>query len=340
MKIKDYSVLDKITEDRTILASETQSDLMKKGIFKFAASGVGSKVKIGDDKYYEYLLALNSENVDEFLSYTINIVSTILTNKIRESRFKNSSFTLLADVDKAKQLQKSILPEHSYEFFDYEIFGLTLPAETLGGDFFDYLNIGDDGEKLGIAVGDAASKGISAAAEAMYISGALRMASTFEIKINSMMKQLNQLINKIFSDDRFCSLFYCELANSKNGLCMYSNAGHNPPIFFHSSSRRIEYLETTGPLLGPAKHSKIVTESINFKNNDVLVIYSDGVTDAANNKYVFYEEKRLEKVIKKAYQKASKEIAYEIIEDVIKFSTSESKYQDDKTVVVIKRKTK
>ena len=92
----------------------------------------------------------------------------------------------MEDIDKAKELQRSILPDHELKFHDYELFGVTIPAETLGGDFFDYLKIGDDESRLGITVGDAASKGLAAAAEAMYISGAVRMASTFQIKISPL----------------------------------------------------------------------------------------------------------------------------------------------------------
>ena len=98
------------------------------------------------------------------------------------------------------------MPEHEYQFHNYELFGITQPAEIVGGDFFDYLEIGDDNDRLGIVVGDAASKGVSAAAEAMYISGALRMAASFEIKIAPLMKRMNQLVNQIFADDKFASL--------------------------------------------------------------------------------------------------------------------------------------
>ncbi|MFC2139982.1 PP2C family protein-serine/threonine phosphatase, partial [Bacteroidota bacterium] len=190
------------------------------------------------------------------------------------------------------------------------------------------------------ALGDAASKGLGAAAEAMYISGAIRMASTFQIKISLIMYRINELINKIFSDDKFTSLFYGELSLDKKGLFLYANGGHNPPIFIRKKTKEVTYLESTGPLLGPAPHSKFETHSINFHEGDVLVIFSDGIVEAANNKYEFYEEERLTKVIRKSMNLTPKEIAYSILDDVIKFSTSESRYQDDRTVVVIKKRIK
>jgi sigma-B regulation protein RsbU (phosphoserine phosphatase) len=153
-----------------------------------------------------------------------------------------------------------------------------------------------------------------------------------------MMKRMNELVNKIFSDDKFSTLFYCEISNDKKGLLLFANAGHNPPMFIKKKTKKITYLNPTGPLLGPAPNSKYETDSINFSSGDILVIFSDGITEAANDKFQFYEEKRLEKIIKKNIDAKPKELALKIIDDVNKFSTTDSKYQDDKTVVVIKRK--
>lgn len=338
LPLSENPILVVVAKYRTILADETNEVLIKKGIFKYSASGIGYKIKVLDANYYEYLLSLNSDEIDNDLRYILNIVATVLTSKIRERRLSSSRKHLIADIDKAKQLQRSILPEHEYKFHAYDIFGITIPAEIVGGDFYDYIKIGDDEERLGIALGDAASKGLGAAAEAMYISGALRMAGNFQMKISPMMFKMNNLVNKIFSDDKFSTLFYGELSDDKKGLFLYANAGHNPPIFYCSETKKISYLAPTGPLLGPAKNSRYETDSINLKSGNILVIYSDGITEAANSKYDFYEEKRLERIIKKSSAKSSKEIALAVIADVQKFSTKDSKYQDDQTVVVIKRK--
>ncbi|TSA27885.1 MAG: serine/threonine-protein phosphatase [Ignavibacteriales bacterium] len=337
LHIKDYPIFDSISTERTILADETNKILRSKGIFKYSAAGVGRKVRLGEKKYYEYLLAVNSNMIADDLRDTLNIVATVLTSKLNERYLSQSRKNLIADIDKAKQLQRSILPAHEHKFHSYDIFGVTIPADTVAGDFYDYLKIGDDEERLGIVVGDAASKGLGAAAEAMYISGALRMASTFQIKISPMLFRLNQLVNKIFSDDKFTTLFYGELSNDKKGLFLYANAGHNPPMFYDKKNNNITYLQPSGPLLGPAPNSKFETDSINFHKGDILVIYSDGIVESANDKYDFYGEERLQKIILESVNKTPKEITSLILDDVLKFSTSESQYQDDKTIVVIRQ---
>jgi sigma-B regulation protein RsbU (phosphoserine phosphatase) len=149
---------------------------------------------------------MNSEKVDEEFRINLNIIATTITSHIKQRRSSASVNYLKADIDKARQLQKSILPEHEFKFHDYELYGVTQPAEIIGGDFFDYLEHGDEKDRLGVTIGDAASKGVGAAAEAMYIAGALRMASGFEIKIVALMRRLNQLVTN-FEDDKFASLF-------------------------------------------------------------------------------------------------------------------------------------
>lgn len=336
IKIEEYPIFDLIAKERTILGSETNEVLRSKGIFKYSASGVGSKLKVNGKPYYEYLLALNSDHIDEGFRLTLNIIATALTSQIKQRRYSKSANSLLADLDKARQLQKSILPEHEYPFSNYDLFGITDPAEIVGGDFFDYLKVGDETDRLGVIVGDAASKGVAAAAEAMYISGALRMASSFELKIAPLMKRMNQLVNKIFADDKFASLFYGELSTDKNGLFLYANAGHNPPMFIRKNSDEIEYLSTTGPVLGPAPNARYTIENINFAIGDVLLIYSDGLIDSADAEFEAYGEEKVEKVLKQNKHLSAKEIAYHLLNDVINYSKN-GKYLDDKTIVVIKR---
>jgi sigma-B regulation protein RsbU (phosphoserine phosphatase) len=336
LTIKDYPVFDLIARERTILGNETNAILRKKGIFKYSASGVGDKIKIRDKFYYEYLLALNSDEIDEELRYTLNIIATALTSQIKQRKYSVRAKTFKADLDKARELQKSILPEHEYRFHNYEIFGITSPAEIVGGDFFDYLEVGDDNQRLGVVVGDAASKGVSAAAEAMYISGAIRMASSFEIKISPLMKRINQLVNKIFADDKFASLFYGELSDDKSGLFLFANAGHNPPIFIRSNFETIMKLDPTGPVIGPTPNAKYGVGNINFFKGDILVIYSDGVIDSTDQDFNYYGEERFINKLKTLKDKTVKEIAYTVLEDVIKFS-KKGKYNDDKSLVVIKR---
>jgi sigma-B regulation protein RsbU (phosphoserine phosphatase) len=150
------------------------------------------------------------------------------------------------------------------------------------------------------------------------------------------MKRINQLVNKIFADDKFASLFYGELSDDKGGLFLYANAGHNPPFFIRGNSNDVLRLNSTGPVIGPTPNAKYSIENINFLKGDILVIYSDGVIESTDQDFNYYSEERLIEKIKILKHKPVKEIAYTILEDVIKFS-KKGKYNDDKSLVVIKR---
>lgn len=334
---KDYPLFDTLLTERTLFAHETNKMLQNKGIFRYAATGVGPKIRIGEKRYYEYLLAVNTPHLTDNLRYLFNIISAVLTSKIKQKRYHTSELSIKADVDKAREIQKSILPQHEYSFFDYELYGLSIPAEIIGGDFFDYVQLGEDHDRIGVALGDAASKGISAAAEALYISGALRMASTFEIKIVPFMKRLNRLVSRVFGDDKFSSLFYGEISNDMQGMFIYANAGHNPPMFIKKDSHEISYLQPTGPVLGPTPKAKYTLGSIYFEPGDVLLIYSDGLVESANAEYELFGEEALEAALKQLHHLSAKEIALTIIAQIEKYSANGA-YADDKTIVVVKKK--
>jgi len=337
LSISDYPLFDNLEKERTVLRTETNDFLKRKGISRYYASGVGNKLKNNGKKYYEYLLAFNSTNLTSEYKYSLNIIATVVTSKLKQWRSSKSERHLKADIDKARDLQKSILPQHEYPFHDFDLYGITYPAAIVGGDFFDYLEIGDGNDRLGIVLGDAASKGVAASAEAMYISGAVRMAMTFEIKIVTLMKRINTLVNKIFSDDKFSSFFYGELSSDKTGLFLYANAGHNPPFFYKRKENKIYYLNPTGPVLGPAPKANYTIDSILFEKGDVLLIYSDGMIDSADKSFEPFGERKIKTLLTENVHRSSKEIAALLIEAVVKYSEGGA-YNDDKTVVVIKKK--
>ena len=158
----------------------------------------------------------------------------------------------------------------------------------------------------------------------------------FQKVIIILMKRVNQLVNRIFADDKFASLFYGELSADKGGLFLYANAGHNPPFFIRGNSNDVIRLNPTGPVIGPTPHAKYSIENINFLKSDLLVIYSDGVIDSTDQDFNYYGEERFIANLKSLKNKSVKEIAYTVLDDVIKFS-KKGKYNDDKSLVVIKR---
>jgi phosphoserine phosphatase RsbU/P len=324
---------------RTIIAKETDSYLRTKGILRYSASGVGERFKLRDENgvyfLYEYLIAINAKKLDDAFLYTLNIISTTLSSVIRTRKIETKARQNLKELEKASEIQRSILPEHSLTFHNYEIFGISVPEQIVGGDFFDYITTSDD-YKLCVVIGDAASKGVSAAAQALYVSGALKMGVGYDINSTSLMGKISNLVNETFPYERFVTLFLCELFRDNKGLCVYINAGHNTPYLYNSKKDAVEDLSTTGPVLGPTPNQKFNSDSVYINTGDILVLYTDGIVEAANRKFEFYGDNRLKECIMKHKTKNAKEICELIIQDVQRFS-ARGKYSDDKTMVVIKR---
>ncbi|MEO8209523.1 MAG: PP2C family protein-serine/threonine phosphatase [bacterium] len=341
VKVDQYPMFKKAGLYRSVIADETDEYLIEKGIYQYSATGAGYRFKIkdpdSDEPYflYQYLLALNAKSLEGNLLNTLNIISMTLDSILRARYIESTAKENIVELEKAREIQKSILPEHEMKFGNYEMFGLSIPDKIVGGDFFDYLESVDK-ERIGIAIGDAASKGFSAAAQSLYVSGALRMGYEYQTKMTTMIYKINNLVYETFPYERFVTLFYCEMITDKKGLCQYVNAGHNPPMFYKSQLNTVDCLDATGPVLGPAPYQKYSSDSINFRKNDILLLYTDGIVEATNEKFEFYGDDRLKDTLKKHKDKSPKEICELITQDVAFFS-SNGVYSDDRTLVAIKR---
>lgn len=331
-----------IRRNKIIRSQESNEDLIKYGIGNYAGVGVGEVIHLQTGKYFEYLLGFNAEEFNDAFFDDLRIIARFATIAIRDLSIKKKDENYGKELSKAGEIQRNLLPEHYTEFHDYKIFGICLPDQKVGGDYFDYIrNSTNENEQdsLGILVCDCASKGMPAAIQALFVSGAVRMAMGFSPKISNMFGRLNNLINKTFSRERFVTMFYGELTLSSNRLILYANAGHCPPIHYRPSKDKFKDLQATGKFLGIEPNQKYQLENCRMLQGDTLVLYTDGISEAMNSKGELFGEKRIMEAIKSNHYKSSKEIAYSILEQVQKFSAN-SIYNDDKTLVVIKRDSK
>ncbi len=339
IKIDDYPVFIQVAKFKTLTADETNKYLRKKGILKYSLTGVGNKVKYKDFYLYEYLLAFNTdERNGHHVNYQLSIIGSAVTSVLRRNKAEEKTKRLERDLSQAREIQESILPEHECKFGDFEMYGVSLPEQVVGGDFFDYIESPEEHDRVSVVIGDAASKGMSAAIQALYVSGAIRMGMSFQIKISSLLRRINNLVNRTFPYDRFVTLLFADFLNNRNGLCVYANAGHNNPIFYKADDNKIEYLPVTGPAIGLSPNQTYQVENINMNKGDILLLYTDGISEAMNSEYDQYTETRLADTLIKFKDLSPKEICVNVLQDVLEYSKNPA-YSDDKTLVVIKRVT-
>ncbi|MGA9118771.1 MAG: PP2C family protein-serine/threonine phosphatase [Bacteroidota bacterium] len=336
IKIADYPAIRQLYKKGTIVETETNKYLRLRGIKHYSATGLGEKISWKSETLYQYLLAINAEYLKHDMVYTLNILATALTSSLMSRRSAKKAKLLQADLDKARAIQQSILPGHEFKFAQYDLYGVSVPERVVGGDFFDYLQVKEDKDRLGVAIGDAASKGFSAAAQALYVSGALRMGVEFQTKMSHLLNRINEMVNRTFTAEHFISMVYAEFTNSENGLVFYVNAGHSNPILLHTASNEAERLKATGQMLGPFPNEKYRTEFTVMKPGDILLLYTDGISEAANDRQELFGEHRLIHLLREHQKETPKQICQAILQEVQTHGTREE-YSDDKTLVVIKR---
>ena len=336
IKALEYPLFLHLWKKGTVVATETNRYLQKKGIRVYSATGIGEKVQWKEHQLYQYVFAINADIVKDHMLYALNIIGSALTSALKNRKIERKAKLLEADLDKAREIQSSILPQHELRFAQYDLYGVSVADRIVGGDFFDYLQIPEDRERLGVTIGDAASKGFSAAAQALYVSGAIRMGIGFNMKISALISRVNDLVNRTFTPEHFVSMVYAELLNSENGLVIYVNAGHPSPIIYRNATGATETLPATGQILGPFPGEKYRADFTIMRKGDVLLLYTDGLAEAQNEAKEMFGEQRIIDLLRANKGKTPKEICAEILQEVQTYSRM-STYSDDRTMIVIKR---
>jgi sigma-B regulation protein RsbU (phosphoserine phosphatase) len=336
IRVQEYPLFQQLPKKATVIGRETNPYLLQKGIKVFSATGVGEKLTWKTFTLYQYVIGITAAYVKQEMTFALNIISTALTSVLKNRKAEKKAHLLEADLDKARDIQKSILPAHELKFHNYDLYGISMPDRVVGGDFFDYLQAAGDKERLGVVIGDAASKGLSAASQALYVSGALRMGVEYQTKIGSLVTRLNGLVNKAFSAERFISMVYAELNSSDRGLVIYVNAGHSNPVVLRANSNDMEKLPATGQIIGPFPREVYHSDFTILNRGDIMLLYTDGMVEASNERGEMYGEGRLTHALRQHRKRTAKEICALLLEEVQVFSRM-TEYSDDKTIVVIKR---
>jgi len=336
IKVQDYPPFQQLSKKSTIVSRESNQYLVHKGIKMFSATGVGEKLQWKNLTLYQYVIGITATYVRQEMTFALNIISTALTSVLKNRKAETKARLLEADLDKAREIQKSILPAHELKFHNYDLYGVSLPDRVVGGDFFDYLKATGDNERLGVVIGDAASKGLSAASQALYVSGALRMGVEYQTKIGSLLTRLNALVNRAFTSEHFISMVYAELNASDRGLVIYVNAGHSAPLILRAGSNDVERLPATGQIVGPFPREIYHSDFTILNRGDIMLLYTDGIVEASTERGEMFGEGRLIHALRQHREKTPRELCAQILEEVQVHSRM-TDYSDDKTIVVIKR---
>jgi phosphoserine phosphatase RsbU/P len=233
----------------------------------------------------------------------------------------------------ASEIQMRLQPFSPPKLSGWEMTGVSFPCREIGGDYYDFIHRKRDSHLI-LAVGDVSGKGTGAALLMSSLHAAVRAQSQTRASISEVMGEINQYIFENSPSNKFLTLFYGDL-DPDTGTLRYSNGGHNAPIFVRCSGE-LERLDKGGLPIGMMQGSVYQEESVVFEPGDVLVIYSDGITESINERDEEFEEERLIDVVRNNLGRSASGIRDRIDEALSRFVGTTAPV-DDMTLMIIKR---
>jgi sigma-B regulation protein RsbU (phosphoserine phosphatase) len=235
------------------------------------------------------------------------------------------------EVTIGQRIQRSFLPDGDPHVPNFDIAGANYSSELVGGDYYDFIRIANN--QLGVVIGDVSGKGLAAA----LIMASFRASLIAEIRnnyaIRTIVAKVNRLLWESVEPDRFVTAVYGVL-DLEGRRMTYVNAGHNPPYLCRAGGDAFETLDATGPLLGTFDGATYKERSVEIREGDVLVLFTDGVTETMSEKEEFFGEERLQDAIRRLRSQSAAAILRGIREEVSEFGRGGM--DDDMTIVVVK----
>lgn len=234
-----------------------------------------------------------------------------------------------------REIQLGLLPKSCPTPQGWQFCDIYQAARVVGGDFYDFVTLPGDDQRLGLVIGDVADKGIPAALFMGVCRSLIRSAAASGLTPDMALKQANRLILEESRSDLFLSAFY-GILDLASGELTYANAGHNPPFWRQASSGRIEPLAAEGIVLGVLDDITLEVKTVQIAAGDVLIFYTDGVTESMDGDWQEFGEERLMAAIHGSARESATTILNVIVADVNDFSRDIDQ-SDDFTLFVVKR---
>jgi len=232
----------------------------------------------------------------------------------------------------AQETQESLLPRFLPQFENFSIHAFNSPTRYVGGDFYDFLQL-SSGEWMGV-LADVSGKGISAALLSSMLLGALSMEFHSRTQPHEVLNRANQLLCEKSLPFQFVTLFLFLL--SPDGLGQFISAGHNPAYLFRSATGAIEELVSDHYFLGMFEFASYQSRTFRLDKGDILVVYSDGLTDAENQREEMFGEARLLNIIHQEAPSGSQALEQRLLKAIEEF-TQGMPQTDDITFVVVEK---
>ena len=282
------------------------------------------KVKEGD---FSHRIAVRGSDQLAELSLSFNQMTENLQRLIVVEKEKER---LSSELEIAREVQRRLFPKAGISVPSLRVTGICHPASMVSGDYYDFLRV--EQTSMAMAIGDVAGKGISAALLMATIQSAMhsQLAAAGSISTAEVVTLLNRQIYASTAPEKYAT-FYFGIYDGSTGLLTYTNGGHPPPILIRGSTAT--RLEVTGTVVGAFPSSQYEERQITLAGGDLLLAYTDGVTEPENAYGEMFGEERLIDVLLKHQAAGESEILTRATEAVLQWTGSPD-LQDDMTMLI------
>jgi sigma-B regulation protein RsbU (phosphoserine phosphatase) len=233
------------------------------------------------------------------------------------------------ELKQAREIQRGLLPKDLPQLTEFEIAGAWEPACLVGGDYYDVIRLGKD--KLAICIADVVGKGISAALLMANVQASVRAFATETASPAYVCSRINSVLCANIATGKFVTLFY-GILDARSRILQYTNAGHLRPILIGNNGN-VERLENDGALLGVFPDWKYETSTVELDPGDLLMAFTDGITEAMDPDGEEFGEERLIQVARNAGEQSIEDLKAQLLESVQEFCNF--RMRDDATLILI-----
>jgi serine phosphatase RsbU (regulator of sigma subunit) len=284
------------------------------------------------------LMMMNKKTHEAFNADDLRLLSIIAAQSgqlIRNSQLQEEALEkkrLEFELSLARRIQTNLLPKTAPITPLMDIASYFNSADEVGGDYYDYFSLGD--QQIGIVIADVSGHGPSAAMMMTMVKGILHSIVQQFSSPEQSLSELNSIISRIAPREIFITMMFLIFDLNKRVL-RFSNAGHNPIVYYNSQTRSSQLVELKGCALNLLKKCDYAMKEIPFQPNDLFLIYTDGVTEANNENQELFEETRLIQAVEEAASESADEIIHHAKSRLFAF-TGKAKQADDVLMIAIK----
>ena len=241
---------------------------------------------------------------------------------------------LSRDIQLAAEVQKRLFPDNPPATATVTLAGVSLPARSVGGDYYDFFDLGN--QRIGIALADVAGKGVAAALIMSVVQASLRILATEEsASLATLAASMNRFLHRSTGSNAYATFFYAQIDERLRQL-RYVNAGHNPPCLLRcSADQSIEELPARGTVIGLFPQADYEEGVLDLRPGDVFLAFTDGVPEALSPKEEEFGEERLKNLLRRSAHLPVGEMVSAITNELKIWMDSAIQY-DDLTFILMK----